>query len=263
MGDGNRRAKTALITGGSVGIGREMARVLAGKGMNLVLVARREERLRMLAEELGSQYGVSVMTIARDLGVQCAATGLFAELTAKGTQIDLLINNAGFGLQGSFAGTDPATQLQLLEVNVVNLTHLTRLLLPGMIERKWGRILNVASIGGFVPGPLTATYSASKAYVISFSEALAVELRGTGVTATVLCPGPTDTEFAQRAGLIGSRAFRSAMGARKVADVACAAMLAGKRVVIPGWVNKLRMMSIRCAPRMVLAKFSGIYHRVG
>ena len=183
--------RTVLITGASSGIGREIAITCARQGHRLVLVARRQGTLATLAEELGTTHKTQVDVIACDLAVADASASLVDELRKRQLDVDMLVNNAGFATRGLFAATDVEQTEQLLAVNIVALTTLTRLLLPPMLERRYGRILNVASIAGYFPGPLTATYNASKAFVVSFTEALANELQGTGVSATVLCPGPT------------------------------------------------------------------------
>jgi uncharacterized protein len=258
-----RARRTALVSGASGGIGLELARVLAREGYDLVLVARRADRLHAGAGELRGQHGIDVQVIGKDLSVPCSADGLCRELAERSIAIDVLVNNAGFAIRGKFAETDPATQLQLLQLNVVALTHFTRLLLPPMLERGWGRILNIASISAYVPGPLMATYFASKAYVLSFTESLAAELDGTGVSATALCPGPTHTEFEKRAGLSNTRAFRKGvMSAEAVARIGYDAMTRGRRVVVAGFWNKLRMLPTPLVPRRILAHFSRKYHEL-
>ena len=186
---------TALITGASSGIGLELAKLFARDGYELVLVARRVERLEELGRELTQRHGVRCHTISVDLAQPDAAAEIVRRLEGAGPAVDVLVNNAGFGVLGPLATTEPETAGRMIRVNIEALTQLTRALLPGMLARRRGRILNVASTAGFAPGPLMAVYYATKAYVISFSEALAEELRGTGVTVTVLCPGPTRTEF--------------------------------------------------------------------
>jgi uncharacterized protein len=256
-------AHTALITGASSGIGLELARIFAREGNDLVLVSRRADVLETLAAGLRGQHNIQAHPIAADLSVSGSAESLWQQLAQRDIPIDILINNAAFAIHGEFASTDPAAQLQLLQLNIVTLTQLTRLALPPMLERRWGRILNLASVSAYLPGPLTATYFASKAYVLSFSEALANELAGTGVSATALCPGPTRTEFEKRAGLTDTRAFRSSvMSPAAVARIGYLAMMSGKRVVIPGLWNKLRMLPTGLVPRRILAHFSRKYHDV-
>ncbi|HZL36545.1 MAG TPA: SDR family oxidoreductase [Tepidisphaeraceae bacterium] len=259
-----RSIRTALITGASSGIGCELAKILANQHYNLVLVGRDWPRLLSLAAELESRHGITVTPIAKDLSLPNSPAEVLAELRQRAIFIDVLINNAGFALSGEFASTNIEQTVALLHVNVVSLTHLTRLLVPGMISRRWGRVLNVASIAGFYPGPLTACYNASKAFVVSFSQALSNELQGTGVSVTCLCPGPTRTRFAQRAGLSHSKAFsENVMDAAAVAQAGYAAMIAGKPVAVSGLRNKLRMLPIPLVPNRVLAHFSRKYHEVG
>ena len=191
----------ALVTGASVGIGRDLAIVLAENKHDLVLTARNEAQLSQLAEEVKQKHGVRAEVIVQDLAKPQAAGAIFDEVTRRGIAIDILINNAGFGGHGRFDQENLDRILDLLQVNIVALTHLTRLFLPGMIERKSGRIMNLASVASYLPGPYMAIYFASKAYVLSFSEAINAELKRTGVTVTAVCPGPTKTEFGKRAGM--------------------------------------------------------------
>jgi short-subunit dehydrogenase len=245
-----RTGKTALVTGASAGLGVEFARLFAEDGHDVVLVARRRENLEALARKLETTYGVRAIAIAEDLMRPEEPGRIAEELRGHGLAVDFLVNNAGFATRGRFAEADLARELGMLALNVTALVHLTRLLLPAMIERGAGRILNMGSTAGFMPGPFMAGYYASKAFVISFTEALAFELRGTGVTATVSCPGPTATEFASVAGAEKSRLFEAGtMGAGEVAAHAFRVMMQGRTVAIPGAKNKLSMMSLRFAPR--------------
>lgn len=214
-----------------------------------MLVARRRDRLDQLATELHQTYGVQTTVIAADLSDPKAPLHLHEELTRAGIEVEFLVNNAGFGANGAFAELELTRQLDMIELNVTALAHLTGLVLPAMITRRSGRILNVGSSAGFLPGPFMATYYASKAYVLSFTEALADELRGTGVTATVLCPGPTATEFAQVSGAGTAALFRGAADAASVARYGYRAMLAGKTIAIPGMTMKLALQSLRMSPR--------------
>ncbi|HET7767884.1 MAG TPA: SDR family oxidoreductase [Chloroflexota bacterium] len=248
---------TALITGASSGIGRELAALLARDGYHLVLVARDEARLAGTAERLRESASVPVTVLPCDLASPTAAEWLMREIEERGITVDVLVNNAGFNVYGPFTRTESAAELAMLRVHVVTLTHLTKLLLPGMLARRSGRILNVASTGSFAPGPTDAVYCASKAYVLSFSEALAEELRGSGVTVTALCPGPTDTEFAARAGMTDSLLFRGPRATpAAVARAGYRAMLRGRAVVIPGAVNWLMVLSLRFTPRALAARLS-------
>lgn len=255
------QAETALITGASSGIGYEFALILARQGYNLVLVARNRPALASLAARCEQEHGVHVEICAKDLSVVHAAEELFEELIARNIAVDVLINDAGFAMQGEFIGNDPSALLDMLQVNVVALTQLTRLFLPPMVERGHGRILNMASIGSFMPGPLMASYFASKAFVLSLSEALANELQGTGVTVTALCPGPTRSRFAQRARLTGCKAFRGAlMDPADVAEEGFAAMMKGKQVRITGRKLRLQMIPTPLLPRRLMAHFARQYH---
>jgi len=248
-------SRCALITGASGGIGYELAKLLAQEGYRTVLVARSEQKLVEAARELHQLFHSSVTAIAKDLALPSAPEELFAELLRQGMAVDVLVNNAGFGTHGLFAETELAVQLEMMQLNMVALTHLTRLVLPGMIERKSGKILNVASTAAFQPGPLMAVYYASKAYVLSFSEALANELEGAGVTVTALCPGPTRTFFQERAGVGDTPLMRGRIAdAASVAREGFRGLMAGAPVVIPGFRNKLLATSVRLLPRRLLAR---------
>ena len=237
---------TTLITGASAGIGTELAQLFHARGDSLVLVARRRDRLDELATRLGDRARV----IVSDLADPAAPRALFAETGP----VDVLVNNAGFGAAGRTAEIDLQRQLDIVQVNVSALTALSRLYLPGMIARGAGRILNVASTAAFQPGPGLNVYCATKAYVLSFSEALHAELAGTGVTVTCLCPGATETEFADVADMRGASVLRNPMTAAEVARQGYAATLAGRRLVITGAQNKARALGVRFAPRaLVLA----------
>jgi short-subunit dehydrogenase len=245
----------ALVTGASAGIGRELALTLAREGHDLVLVARREPELSALAAELKEKYGADGRVITADLSKTRAVQTLIKEL-GPDTQIDVLVNNAGFGGHGAFSERPRDADLNQIAVNVTALTDLTRQLLPGMVQRRRGRILNVASTAAFQPGPFMAVYYATKAYVLSFSEALAEELSGTGVTVTALCPGVTTTEFQQVAGVndIALTKGPLAMSPAQVAEAAYKGMVKGKMVVIPGVHNKVGAHATRFTPTKVLLK---------
>jgi uncharacterized protein len=247
--------QTALVTGGSSGIGLEICRALAEQGFDLILVARSEGKLTELARELGGQSAISARALAADLTQLGAAQQIYDKLTSQGTRVDVLVNNAGFGAHGAFAALPLQRQLDMIAVNVTSLTALTRLFLPDMLARRQGKILNVASTAAFQPGPNMAVYYASKSYVLSFSEALAEELTGSGVSVTCLCAGPTKTAFAAGAELEGSLLFRLLPSdARSVARRGVAAMLAGKRLVVPGALNKIMAFSVRVTPRPIILK---------
>lgn len=246
--------RTALITGASSGIGLDLARLFAADKWDVALVARTEPKLRELAAQLEQDHGITAHVVAADLARPEAPTEIVKTLTDRGIAIEALVNNAGFGLSGEFVKTDLTAELEMIQVNVTALTHLTKLVLPPMVERKRGAILNVASTAAFQPGPLMAVYYATKAYVLSFSEAIADELRDTGVTVTALCPGPTETGFASTANVEDSRLFRMTRPARS-SDVARAgyeAMKRGARVVVPGMKNKLLTQSVRISPRRLV-----------
>ena len=244
--------ENALITGASAGIGLELARLFAADKSNLVLVARRKEKLEELAAELRGKEGIDVRVVAADLGRADAPQAIVDSLARDGVSIDVLVNNAGYGALGAFDQLDAARQVEMVQVNVAALTHLTRLVLPGMIERGRGGVLNVASTAGFQAGPFMAVYYATKAYVISFSEALHDEAAGRGVTVTCLCPGLTATEFAATAKLERSRMVKlPPMTAAEVARIGYRAFRHGKLLVVTGWMNYLGTLGSRYSPRFV------------
>jgi hypothetical protein len=244
--------KTALVTGASAGLGVEFAKLCAGAGYDVVLVARSAARLSALADELAKAHGVGARPLVCDLADPAAPQGIFAQL--DGTPVDVLINNAGFGALGPYTQNDWARERGLMQVNMVALAHLTKLFLPEMVRRREGRVLNVASTAAFVPGPFMALYYASKAFVLSFSEALSEEVKGTGVTVTVLCPGPTRTEFAQAAGVADSELFHGpVMGAAEVARIGYDAMIAGQSSVIAGARNRWMIRGTRLVSRSFVA----------
>jgi len=243
-------SKTALITGASGGIGYELALLLARDGFDCILVARSRDKLDELAARLESEFRVKTLVVARDLSKSTAVDEIYEEVSAASMSIDVLVNNAGFPVYGRFVDTDWQTELDMLQVNVVALTALTKLFVRGMVERRNGRILNLASTAAFVPGPLMAVYYASKAYVLSFSQALANELQGTGVTVTALAPGPTRTGFQKRGVMEDSRLVRGQIAdAKSVAAAGYHGMMRGKTIVIPGFSNKLIPWVARVSPR--------------
>lgn len=250
--------QTALITGASGGIGYELAKLFAKDHHNVVLVARSAPKLTQFADELQRQFGVSAKAIPLDLTAAPAPQFLFDQLQREGIAVDILVNNAGYGVLGEFGKVSLEENLGQIQLNVTALTHLTKLFLGPMIERHSGRILNVASIAGFQPGPLMAVYYATKAYVISFSEALANELSGSGVTATCLCPGATDTGFQGRAGVADTKLFRAIrpMDAKAVARDGYRGLMAGKTMVISGFRNWLLAESVRFSPRKLVTTIS-------
>ncbi len=243
----------ALITGASEGIGRELAKCFAGHKHHLILVARSEEKLKRLAGEISSAHGVRVSSIVQDLSDPDGAPNVRKRVQELSLAVDFLVNNAGVGTYGLFAETDLERELRMMQLNMVSLTALTKLFLPEMLKRRQGRILNVASTAAFQPGPLMAVYYASKAYVLSFSEALANELKGTGVSVSVLCPGPTWSGFQKNAGMDASKLFRGGvMKASDVAETAYREFMKGKTTIIPGFRNKILAFSVRLGPRKLL-----------
>lgn len=250
----------ALVTGASAGIGRELAARIAADGWRVALVARRRDRLLALADELGSRHGAEVHAVSADLSDDGGPERVQAALAELGFEVDLLVNNAGFGTWGPFAAQCLESQLDMLRVNVLALTELTGRFLPPMRERGRGRVLNVASTAAFQPGPRMAVYYASKAYVLHFSEALHEELRGSGVTVTTLCPGPTVTEFQERARMGGTRVGRNPfmMEAGAVADAGYRGAMRGAAVVVPGLLNRIGSRLPRFAPRTVVRRAAAI-----
>jgi short-subunit dehydrogenase len=248
-------SKTALVTGASGGIGYELALLLARDRYDCILVARSRDKLSALATRLEADFGVTTLVLAKDLSKPSAVDEIYEEVTAAAMNVDVLVNNAGFPVFGLFSETELEAELEMLQVNVVALTQLTKSFLKGMVERRYGRILNLASTAAFEPGPLMAVYYASKAYVLSFSEALANELRGTGVTVTALCPGPTRTGFQKRGVMEDSRLVQGRIAdAESVALAGYRGLIAGKAIVIPGFTNKLIPWVVRVSPRGVVTR---------
>jgi len=257
--------QTALITGASSGIGYELAKCFARDHIHLVLVARDEARLNRIAAELTAATGVSTKIIAADLSRATAPQEIYWETQRVSIAVDYLVNNAGFGFAGPFLETDLTAELSMLQVNVASVVHLTKLYIADMRQRSFGGILNVASTAAFQPGPFMATYFAGKAFVLSFTEALAEELRDTGLTATALCPGPTATEFARRAKLENPRHKNPialhTMSASDVAEIGYRAFREGKPMVIPGWINQALTQSVRLSPRALTRRITGKYQQ--
>lgn len=248
----------ALVTGASSGIGKEIARLHAERGGDLILVARRQDRLEALRDELADAHAAVSHVFAADLSVPGAGRSLFDSVRGAGLEVDYLINNAGFGGVGRYHEQDWERHRSMIQVNITALAELTHAFLPGMIERRSGRILNVASVAAYVPGPLQSVYYASKSFVVSFSEALDAENAGSGVTVTALCPGLTDTEFFDAAGMGRANSLRlPRMSAKRVARVGYDAMLKGRRVAIPGmkdWL--LANVALRFLPRRLTTRLS-------
>jgi len=251
--------KWAIVTGASSGLGTDFAEILAERGANLVLVARRKDRLEALAMRLEQERGIDARVIAIDLGEPTAPQALFDELAAAGIDVDVLVNNAGFGVYGPFIDADWERERQMLELNVVALTHLTKLFVRGMVARNHGWILQVASIGAYQPSPMYGAYSATKAYVLSFGEALAFELRNTGVKVSVLSPGVTKTEFFAASGQTPNLYQRLSMAAsRSVAEAGIRAMLRGKPSHVPGLLNQLPIQMLRLTPRRLQTRVANL-----
>ena len=245
---------TALVTGASGGIGRVFAVKLAREGYDVVVAARSKGKLEAVAKEIEG-HGVRGLVIESDLSKPEAPKELFDAVRKEGLQVDVLINNAGFATYGRFDSIELERELAMINLNVSALVHLTRLFAPEMVARKKGRIVNVASTASFQPGPLMANYYASKAYVLHFSEAIANELAGTGVTVTALCPGPTASGFQERAGMEDVKLVKSGlMSAEKVVEIGYKGMLKGRPVVIPGFKNRMLAQSTRFFPRKMTVK---------
>lgn len=248
--------KTILITGASSGIGKEIAKIHAEKGGDLVIVARSKDKLEKLKTELESKHSVKVTVIVKDLGLPEAPKEIYDEVLKAGIQVDYLVNNAGFGGLGKFHERDWSQDLAMINLNIVALTALTRLFLPDFVKRNSGKILNVSSTASLMPGPLQAVYFASKAYVTSFSNAIAEELHDTNITVTSLMPGATETEFGRISGMDKTSMFQQTASARKVAEDGYNGMMAGKLDVITGILfgMKLMMAMVPLSPKRMLLK---------
>lgn len=256
--------ETVLITGASSGIGLELARIFAANNFNLILVARREKRLQEIAQELATQ-NIQVKIIPLDLSGFDASRQLFEEVQKRKLPVNILVNNAGFGLEGPFVETDWEEEDGMIRLNILTLTGLTKYFIPFMLEQGKGKILNVASTAAFLPGPYMSVYYASKAYVVSFSKALAYELKGKNITVSVLCPGPTKTEFQDRAGVQDSALFRGRRlpisTAKEVALAGFNGLMKGKAVIIPGLLNKIGAVGSRFSPSSITNRMVEGLHR--
>jgi uncharacterized protein len=248
--------QTVLITGASSGIGKELAACFAADGCNLVLVARRLNLLDELSRSLSEEYSIVCTPIEKDLSLPDAPQQLYDECLQRRLEIDVLVNNAGFGLNDSFIKADIDRQLEMIRVNIMALVHLTHLFLPRMVERQHGGVLNVGSTASFQPGPYMAVYYASKAFVLSFTEALAAELAETPLTVSCLAPGPTESEFQQTAKMHGSTVLRRLgnMSAAEVARIGYAGFRRGKKIILPGVMNRLGVLTARLLPRSWIRK---------
>lgn len=251
--------ETVLITGASSGIGYELAREFAHHGHNLVIVASIEPELLDAARRISAEYGVSVKTITEDLRREAAADDIFAQVAASGLSVQILVNNAGIGRRGRFWEISLDDDISMIRLNVEAGVRLTKRFLPSMLRDRRGRILNTASIAGLEPGPMMAIYHATKAFMLSWSEALATELQDTGVTLTVLCPGPVDTPFFPEAGMVDTHMFQDAsvMAPQEVASTAYRALMEGERMIVPGVLNKAIALGTRFLPEAALAKVTG------
>ena len=253
--------ETALITGASSGIGAELARIFAREGSDLVLVARGVAAMEALAAELRAAHGAEVRVVPADLSLPGAPRELYERLEREAVTVDVLVNNAGFGLRGPFAELDEARQMEIVQVNAAAPTHLIRLFLPGMLERGRGGILNVASAAAFQPGPWMAVYYASKAYLLHLSEAIGEEVAGRGVTVSWLVPGPVDTPVSPDAKMAETRLFKlGTMSVHAVAEAGYRGLRRGKAVVVPGARNQLIPLGARLTPRGLMRKIAGYLH---
>ena len=244
----SKNAKWAIITGASSGIGRSLAFEFARGGFNVFLTGRNETALNAVASECSREYGVQTETVAADLSAPSAIESLVSKLLAKPYRYEVLVNNAGFGIHGDFASADIEQNIQLVNVQLTAALRLTKAVLPAMISRRSGRILNVASVYSYSPVPFQSVYGACKAFLLSFSSSVQNELKGTGVTVTVFCPGTTQTEFRARAG-IGHKRTDTGLTAKEAAEIAFLETLRGKHIVVPGFLNRLYVFLARILPR--------------
>jgi short-subunit dehydrogenase len=254
--------ETALITGASSGIGLHLAHEFARHGHPVVIVAPVESELQSAAAEFKANHGVEARVIAKDLEQPNAAQEIFDELQRAGVQIDILVNNAGHGFHGNWWQLPIEQDLSMLRLNVESVLRLTKLFLPPMLTRGRGRILNTASVAGFQAGPLLATYAATKAFVLSWSEALSTELKDSPITVTALCPGATDTDFFEKAGAENIRARQSSnvMAPQEVAKIGYEALMKKEMVVVAGGMNKAMITALRFMPESVQAKITEKQH---
>jgi len=253
--------KTVLITGATHGIGFELSKLFAQDGYNLVLVARNEQKLNEIRKDFKSDYDATVRVIAMNLSKPDSAHAVYEKLKLQNIIVNILINNAGFGHFGKFADTDWEVEQRMIQLNITTLTQLTKLFLPDMLDLNQGAIMNVASTAAFMPGPLMSVYYATKAYVFSFSQALANELKDTNITVNTLCPGATETEFARVAEMDNSKIFSSSlmsvMDAETVARMGYKDLMNGKELTITGAMNKMMVQSVRVSPRKMVVNIDG------
>ncbi|WP_066021885.1 MULTISPECIES: SDR family NAD(P)-dependent oxidoreductase [Clostridium] len=243
-----------LITGASTGIGREMAKIFAQNGFSIVIAARNRSKLIELSDEIKKKYTVEVLVMPKDLSIKNSAKELFDEIREKNIEIDTLVNNAGMGDCGFFHESSVDKDTEMIELNITSLTILTRIFSEDMVRHGSGKILNVASTGAYMPGPFIAVYYATKAYVLSFTEAIANELKEFNIQVSALCPGATITEFAKRAGKLE---LKGAMSAESVARIGFTEFMKGKQVIIPGFFNKVGLLFSKFLPRRILAYVIG------
>lgn len=250
--------KTALITGATAGIGYELSKIFARNKYDLILTARNEKGLQSVKEEIEKEFGVKVYYFAKDLTNPSSPEELYKEVNAQNLVVNVLVNNAGFGEIGAFAEIELQKEINMIEVNITAVTKLTNFFLKDMLKRKEGKIMNVASTAAFQPGPLMAVYYATKAYVLSLTEAIANEINGNGVTITALCPGPTKTLFQKSAKMDAVRLFKylKVAEAKDVAQYGYNKMMTGKVVAIPGLMNKIGAQSVRFSPRKMVTKIT-------
>lgn len=250
----------ALVTGASTGLGKEFCELFAKDNINLIIVARNIEKLNELANALKEKYKIQIEICSYDLSIQDNVDEVVKFLTANNIQIDYLVNNAGMGVYGHFAETSWQQEHQMMELNMITLTHLMKQMIPMMVKNKKGKILNVASTAAFQPGPLMSVYFATKAFVLSLSEALNEELKNTGVTITTLCPGPTETEFFKSAKMkslkFADTKSKLMMTSKEVAEIGYKSLMSSERVVVAGILNKITAFSTRFLPRPLLAKIA-------
>lgn len=247
-----------LITGASNGIGYELAKIFAKKGHHLILVARRENKLHEIAKEFRANHPIKALVIPQDVSQADAADKIFDQIKAWGVSVNNLVNNAGFYVQNAFSDTEWKKEQELIQLQCINHTKLVKLFLPEMLKRKDGGILNVCSTGSFMPGPYNAIYCAAKSFMLSFSEALAEELSGTGIRVTALCPGGTNTSF-QKFDKRKVNFIHPLMKASVVAKSGYDAFIQGKRIIIPGMANKMQVFALRFLPRWLAARYAGKY----
>jgi short-subunit dehydrogenase len=249
--------RTALVTGGSSGIGVDIARELAARGADVMLVARREEKLREVADAIVDDFGVEADWVVQDLARQQAADELYEEVSERGVEVDILVNNAGFGIYGNFMDNDGDRQMSMMNLNMVTPVRLTKLFGREMIEREWGRVMQVASIGAFQPSPTYGLYSATKAFLLNWGEAIDFELAGTGVSCTVVCPGVTRTEFFDHVDQDRTWYQKlTMMESETVATKAVTSTLNQRMSVVPGWMNFLAVWTVRLFPRRFVRWFA-------